>query len=266
MTYWTSLLALISFTTVCSAKDFEPFEGFKPVAVLVQEYTGAAVMGAETPRVAIYENGGVIYFRGDSAHNQGAYFYAELGFPALSTVISQLKTVTDLKGLKSSYSVTNGTDQGRALFYLRADNAEVVTSVYGLRPQDKDTKELPAGRIPNELRQLYHYLVTADFTESRPWRPAYVEAMIWPLDDAFDGLIHWPKTWPDLNSDRAIKRKNGFSIFLDGSMRDDLKNFLAGEKEKGAVEIDGRKWTVASRPVFPSEPVWRKAFSRIESN
>ena len=122
------------------------------------------------------------------------------------------------------------------------------------------------GKLPDQLCQLYHYLLTVDFTETRLWKPAYVEAMIWPLDDAPDGLIQWPKTWPDLNSDRAVQRKSGYSIFLDGSMRDELKDFLAGEKEKGAVEIDGRKWTVASRPVFPSEPVWRKAFSKIEDN
>jgi hypothetical protein len=49
-------------------------------------------------------------------------------------------------------------------------------------------------------------------------------------------------------------------------MRDDLKQFLAAAKAKTAVEIDDRKWSVASRPVFPSEPVWRKAFSGLEDN
>jgi hypothetical protein len=224
-------------------------------------------MGAETPRIAIYENGDVIYSRGTAATKNETYFYAELSFPAMAAIIDHLKTVTDLKKLKPMYSLPDGSNQGAVLFYLRVDHKEVVTSVYGLGPKDdlEGFRVRTIGRIPDPLRELYHYLLTVDFTESRPWRPAYVEAMIWPFDNANDGLLRWPKDWPDLNSDRAIKRQNGYSIFLDGSRRDALAEFLAKEKSKGAVEIDGRKWTADSRPVFPSEPIWRKAFARIES-
>jgi hypothetical protein len=41
-------------------------------------------------------------------------------------------------------------------------------------------------------------------------------------------------------------------------------DFLKTQKEKGAVEIDGKKWVVSYRFAFPSEPVWLKAFRQEE--
>jgi hypothetical protein len=268
MTYWTWLPVFLGLTVVCSAKEIEPFAGPKPIAVLLQESPWATVMGAETPRLVVYENGDVIYSRQGPGPKEETYFYAELGFPALSDVISHLKPVVDLKTLKPMYSLPDDTNQGATLFYLFVDNKETVTSVYGLNPSDdrEGFRVRTVGKIPDELRELYHYLLTVDFTESRPWRPGFVEAMLWPFEGAPDKVVPWPKSWPDLSSDRAIKRKNGFSIFLDGSMRDDLKQFLSFENEKDAVEINGKDWSVASRPAFPSEPVWRKAFSKIDEN
>ena len=35
-------------------------------------------------------------------------------------------------------------------------------------------------------------------------------------------------------------------------------------KEKGAVEIDSKKWAVSTRYTFASEPVWLKAFRQEE--
>jgi len=225
-------------------------------------------MGAETPRIAIYENGDVIYSRQVSKQKREVYFYAKLDFKALSDIADHLLPVVEGQEVKSSYSVTNATDQGSALLYLRVDNKEVVTSVYGLNPENIDhgTQEPGGDLIPVRLRQLYHYLFTVDFTESRTWHPAYVEAMLWPYDHAQDQSLHWPKTWPDLSFDRALKRTRGFSIFLDGSMEADLKKFLAGAPEGGAVEIDGKTWSMAWRPTFPSEPIWRKAFARLDNH
>jgi hypothetical protein len=86
--------------------------------------------------------------------------------------------------------------------------------------------------------------------------------MIWPFDHAKEVSIIWPKDWPGLDSARAIKRRDSYSIFLDGSMRAELQKLLSQRKETGAVEIGGKKWAVEFRSVFPSEPVWRKALEK----
>lgn len=55
-----TLLAIIialCVTSVCTAAEFDPFEGPKPLAIFIQSDPWAMVIGSDTPRVAIYENG-----------------------------------------------------------------------------------------------------------------------------------------------------------------------------------------------------------------
>ena len=60
---------------------------------------------------------------------------------------------------------------------------------------------------------------------------------------------------------RTIKRGNSYSIFLDGSLLPKLREFLATEKPKGAVEIEGKKMSASYRFTFAGERAWRKAFA-----
>src|SRR5215468_8247527 len=45
------------------AAEFSPFDGPKPMAVLIQTDPWAMVMGADTPRVAVYEDHSVIFLK-----------------------------------------------------------------------------------------------------------------------------------------------------------------------------------------------------------
>ena len=83
--------------------------------------------------------------------------------------------------------------------------------------------------------------------------------MLWNYDYAPEESIHWPKDWPSLASDRAFKWKDSYSIILDGTELQRLQKLLESRKERGALEVDGKKWAVSYRFVFPSEPIWRKA-------
>ena len=62
-----------------------------------------------------------------------------------------------------------------------------------------------------------------------------------------------------MKPDRAVRRGGLYSTFLDGSMLPRLREFLATRKQRGAVEVDGKKMAVAYRFTFPGEPTWRKA-------
>jgi hypothetical protein len=84
--------------------------------------------------------------------------------------------------------------------------------------------------------------------------------MIWAYDYAPDVSIHWPKDWPGIDSPSTLKRRDAYSIFLPGAEIPRLRDFLKTQKEKGAVEIGGKKWAVSVRNAFPSEPTWSKAF------
>jgi hypothetical protein len=264
MLYRTALLWLAA--TRCypgAAMDLEPFAGPQPMAVLLQRDPSTPVVGAETPRIAIYQNGDVIYSRTGRDPEQKSYFFTTLSFDALATLEDQLRSVTNLARLKPEYVLNDVSDDSTTFFYLQVGNREVVTSVFGLHPGN--TKGSPGEDLPAALLQLYNYLWNLDFPESRRWHPALLEAMIWPDDTPGESIL-WPSTWPDLKSGRSMKRDDGYSIFLDGSMQGDLQKFMAIERTKGVVEIDGQNWTMAWRPVLPSEPVWRKALSNLEGN
>jgi hypothetical protein len=67
-----------------------------------------------------------------------------------------------------------------------------------------------------------------------------------------------------LDSPNTIQYKNFYSIYLPGKELTKLIEFLSTRKEKGAVEIDGKKCAVSVKYVFPAEPVWTNAFNQEE--
>jgi hypothetical protein len=247
------------------AAEFSPFDGPKPIAVLIQTDPWAMVMGADTPRIAVYEDGSVIFLK--KSEKSASYHRKDLSEIQLADFKKRLTPTAHLKDLKRSYTLLpHVTDQPEALFYLRDGERELTTSVYGLKAAGT---KLPAYTVlpgkqkpdaaPDELLELHKYLCTVDYPDSQEWTPRYLEVMIWPYEYAPDASIVWPKDWPGLDSKRSFKRGDSYSIFLDGSALPELRKFLKSRKEKGAVEIGGKKWAVSFRAVFPSEPVWRKA-------
>lgn len=260
----TFAVAVISLS-LCAA-EFHPFDGPKPLAVLIQTDPWAMVMGADTPRIAVYEDGTVIFLKGSK--DGASYYYTKLSETAFSGFKKRLTPVFGLKDWKYLYSLRpNVTDQPEAMFYVRAGERELATRVYGLKITGTKLPAytvLPGGRkpdsVPDELLELHSYLSSVEYPDSKEWSPKYVEVMIWPYEYAPDASIIWPKDWPALDSEHSLKRGDSYSIFLDGSVLPALQKFLQAGKERGAVEIGGKKWALSYRRVFPSEPIWRKAF------
>lgn len=249
------------------AAEFDPFEGPKPLLVFIQTDPWAMVIGADTPRVAVYESGEVVFTK--KAAGWVTYHHITLGKEELDQVRARLKPVLAVKDLKPQYDVRpNATDQPEAQFYLRDGDREVATSVYGLKSADTKlpgSTEFPNGPKPTvppeELLKLHEWLVGLDYADSKPWTPKYVEVILWDYAHARDESIAWPKEWPALDSDRTIKRGESYSIFLDGDLVQKVVAFLATRKARGAVEIEGKKMSAAFRYTFPGERTWRKALA-----
>jgi hypothetical protein len=251
-----------ALTGICIAKGFDPFHGDKPLAVLIQSDPWAMAIGSDTPRVAIYENGDVIFIK--KIKGQAAYHKIILNKQELEAVRSRLQPIILLKDLKPSYSLRpNFTDQPTAKIYIRNGNREIAASVYGMTCSREslpaDTK-LSAGSPPTDLIKIHRWLCDLDYPRSHTWVPAYVEVMFWNYSYAPEASVQWPRNWPSLNSVRAIRHDDMYSLFLDGSLLPELRNFLSTRNTKGAVEISGRKMAASYRFVFPSEPLWRPAF------
>jgi len=265
MKYFVTLLISLASLGVFSA-EFDPFAGTKPIAVLIQSDPWAMVMGADTPHVAVYEDGTVIFLK--KSVKSASYHQQDLSAIGLADLKKRLTPTVDLKDLKRFYSLMpHVTDQPEALFYIRDGERELTTRVYGLKAAGTKLPAytvLPDERkpdaVPEQLIELHKFLCAVDYPDSKEWRPRYVEVMIWAYEYAPDASITWPKDWPGLDSKRSLKRGDSYSIFLDGGLLPELQKFLQTRKEKGAVEIGGKKWAVSFRAVFPGEPIWRKAF------
>src|SRR6266850_970094 len=116
---------------VCTAAEFNPFDGPKPIAIFIQTNPWAMVIGSDTPRVAVYESGEVVFAK--KLNDRLAYHFIALDKSELEKVREQFKPVLALKEVKPGYNVRpNLTDQPEAKFYFRDGEREVATSVYGL--------------------------------------------------------------------------------------------------------------------------------------
>ena len=262
-----AMLALVLIHMEAHALDISPYSGPNPIAVLIQTDPWLMVVGSNTPRVAIYDDGQLIYLKKDQDKRQ-TFFHKLLSADELAAIKKKISSFGDYSKLKRSYDLLPFvTDQPETKIYLDLDGQAFVTSVHGLRVSDTKLagqtslggKKAPDA-LPKLIKNLYAYLTSLDFVDAKPWEPLYVEVMIWGYDYAPDESIHWPKEWPGLESPSTLKRGDSYSIFLPGKQLPQLRAFLKTQKEKGAVELEGRKWAVSFRYTFPSEPVWAKAF------
>lgn len=264
-------LVLICLPVICPAQDFNPFAGPQPIAVLVQADPWLMVIGSDTPMLAVYDNGEVIYAQTDQKH--AVYVHKLLTMSELQEIKNKLTSFGDYSSVKRHYNLMpNVTDLRETMIYLSTTGKPLVTSIYGLYELKTSGTQLhghtefhgkqKSENPPEALVKLYEYLVSLKFTDAKPWEPKYLEVMIWDYSYAPDSSIHWPKDWPGPNSPQTMKHGDLYSIFLPGSENQRLTNFLKTEKEKGAVEIGGKKWAVSFRYVFPSEPVWAAAFRK----
>jgi hypothetical protein len=80
----------------------------------------------------------------------------------------------------------------------------------------------------------------------------------------------WSAPW-DGTSTRALvcvaapaRRRSIHFIYLDAGQREELDELLARRREKQAVGINGGKWAVGYRVIFPGEARWRPLLNNLE--
>lgn len=257
------LIIGLGLSRLCAATDFNPFEGPEPLLVVIESNPWSMVLGADSPRVAIYENGDAIYLDGDGRNQQ--FRIKRLSSQELETIRQQASKVFRGSELKHQYDIRGTTDQPVAEFYFHDAKGFVATDVIGL--ECEASKPASWERIiappPQALLDFNATLCSLSFPGSEPWSPPYAEVMMWDYHYAPGKSVAWPKTWPGLESPRTVRRGEDYSIFMDGKMFAQLDNFVRDIPQKSAVSIEGRKMSVSIRIPFPSEPVWRRALESI---
>lgn len=283
------VLPLLCVSLPAWALDIDPYKGPKPVAVLIQTnpwLEHSFTIGPVDPMVVIYADGRVIYLKREK-DKAPVYLTKRLAKEEFGAVKKKLAAFGDFAGLKRYYDLApNVTDMPETLVYFDLGDKPLVTRVYGLMTPNTVLGGYTMGplvgkpdELPKAIKGLHEYLTTLDFKDAKPWEPEFIEVVVWGCDDDSEESIHWPKDWPGLTSPKTVKREQwpkdwlglgssnapkreqNYSIFLPGKERARLVAFLRMQKTNVAVEIDGRRWNVVYRYVFPGEPVWNNAFA-----
>ncbi|HTA21504.1 MAG TPA: hypothetical protein VK989_19565 [Polyangia bacterium] len=247
---------------VAASVPFRPYDGPKPLAVWVQRDPWLWVIGSDTPRAVLYEDGELVFAR-VTGRRTFSYRHRRLGHDELEAFKKVIASAVAVRDLPKRFVLTERTDQPETLLYAQAGDREVAVAVYGMTAQDAVGSEGELGSVPDELLALHRRLATIGDAGSAEWQPRLTEVMVWPSMGTMTDAIKWPSEWPGLKSERTVQRHDGqYSIYLDAALAPKLATFLSRRKEHGGVELDGKVWSMQPRPVFPSEPVWRVAFNR----
>jgi hypothetical protein len=231
----------------------QPGEAAEPLLVLVEANPWALVLGSDSPKLALYDDGVVIY------QKDGAYLAARLDTDDVQNFMDalQLEALTELAG---NYSISELTDQPTTEIFLWADGQYKRIWIYGsLNSEAPDlgpTRLAGLSQLPPQVAASYRRMSSFDRPDAVAWAPEAIEVMISPYEHAPDESIIWPSRWPGLDHPGTRQRGNGLSLFIPASEDAALRAFLQEQRELGAVLIDGRKWAVSTRFPFPKEDRW----------
>ena len=215
-----------------------------PLIVALSSDPWLMVIGSDSPTFALYSDGTAIF------RTRSGYHSTKLDRNQLDSFVQTFDR-PDLAKLSGRYVAADATDQPDNSLLVYAGKAPFYITVYGSLED-----ELIRSKLPPPVMNAFDRLRSFSASNARPWLPNKVEVMVWPYEYAPDQSIVWPKQWPDLKDPTTRKRGDSYSIFIPSSELPALKTLLASQKEKGAVKIDGKKWSASIRLPFPQEALW----------
>ncbi|WP_443971822.1 hypothetical protein [Sphingobium sp. CR28] len=215
-----------------------------PLIVMLTADPWLMVTGSDSPAFALYSDGTAIFL------TKAGFKSAKLNQGQQADLLRPFEN-PDLVALAGGYVVADATDQPESTLLVYGNNEPYYISVYGPL-NDKFVRS----KVPLAISDAFDRLQNFRPSASQAWLPDKVEVMAGPYENAPDQSIIWPQRWPDLNDPATRTRGDSYSIFMASTELPALKTFLASRKEKGAVEINGKKFSVSVRLPFPHEELW----------
>lgn len=234
----------------CRAQDL-PAPDARPVAVLITYDPWAMVIGSDSPSIVVYDDGTIIFRRQVSS---GRYEYAVVhDRRALNRLVGTPEQRTTFATAKDDYVLKHATDQPTTRLCLWLDTGRKCTSIYGL----SEAEARQAESVPPQVAGILRPLAGFSDRRARAWWPGQIEVMVWPYDHSPEEPAKWPEEWPDLDDPSTVARgEASFSVFVPSGERERLLSFVQRLRERQAVEIRGRKWSVGLRIPFPHDAEW----------
>lgn len=216
-----------------------------PVVSLIETNPWLMVIGSDVPTIAIYEHGDIIYKRVEE--NTYKYYSLKMEEEELQELIYSLGITDSLLNMPPVIAVQY-TDQPTNILTLAFDSLHAC-EVYGDLRIDNEARK----NTPQYFLTVFDNLIKYKSPNEKEWIPEYIEVMLTDYSHSPEVPLKWSEKWPDLNAETTVKRTDMlYSIYLPKAEYNDFKNLIKSLKEKQAVEINGKLFSVSTRFPFPN--------------
>lgn len=219
----------------------------QPIVVLFETDPWLMAIGSDVPTFALYENGQIIYKK--IVNNKWNYYEVTNDFETTQQIIKSFGITNSLMNGKEYFEVSNSTDQPTNILLLNFDTLREI-SVYG--NLDKNNKEARKN-TPKDFLKVFDNIKKFEDKNSKEWLADYIEILLTDYSHSPESPKKWPETWPNLNNELTVKRNDFlYSLYLPKEKFEDFIKLISDLKEKQAIEIDGKKFSVSYRLPFPN--------------
>ncbi len=253
------ILLLLAVITISNAVAANP----APVLVVRERDPWRMVIGSDSAKFAIYDDGSVIYATAKPT-TERPFSRRKIDDP---TKLAQTLLGFDPAKLGAEYELSSATDQITTTIWTPEKKIEI----YGnwRKPcilSSRDNPDMKAideherkmwEALPKEVRGFLARIEKEREKQGDAWLPESIEVMLWPYEYAPDASIVWPAGWADLKSRTTRKRgEDSYSVFLPSISYPELRKFISTCREKGAILINDKKMAISFRFPFPDELKW----------
>ena len=219
----------------------------QPIVVLVETNPWLMVIGSDVPTFALYENGQIIYKK--VVNKKWKYFEVSNDRETTQKIIKSFGITDSLMNQTDYIEASNWTDQPTNILLLNFDNLRQI-SVYGSLAEKKSEARK---NTPKDFVTVYDNIKKFENKKAQDWLPDNIEIMLTDYNHSPEEPKEWPENWSNLESESTVKRSESlYSLYLPKESFEDFKKLISGLKEKQAVEINGKKFSVSYRLPFPN--------------
>ena len=239
-------ILLVLSLTVSFGQTYNEKYG-QPIVVLIETNPWLMVIGSDVPSFALYENGQIIYKK--TSDNNTEYYEVQNNREKTQQIIKSFGITDSLMKQKDFISASNWTDQPTNILILNFDTLRQI-SVYGnLREKNSEDRK----NTPKNYLTVYDNILEFNDKSAKKWLPETFEVMATDFSYSKEQPLNWKIEWNDLNSSSTVKRSEDlYSIYLDKKYYNDFIELLKNIKQKQAVEINGKKFSLSYRLPFPN--------------
>lgn len=166
----------------------------------------------------------------------------------MQELISSLSINDSLVNMKDYIEASSWTDQptNELILNFRKTN---IKRVYGDLRKSKEARK----NTPKDFLAIYDKLIKYKSKEEKEWLPDVIEILLTDYSHSPEKPKEWPKEWANLESKTTVKRSESlYSLYLPKEHFEDFLKLQYDLKEKQAVDINGKKFSISYRLPFPN--------------